>query len=35
MKEKEVKIIRDIIMNIDDNRSEGGSEEGKKEEIKK
>ena len=35
MKEKEAKIIRDIMMNIDDDSSEGGSEEGRKEEMKK
>ena len=35
MKEKEVKIRKDIMMNIDDNSSESGSEEGRKEEMKK
>ena len=35
MKEKEVKIIRDIMINIDDGSSESGSEEGRKEKMKK
>ena len=35
MKEKEAKIIRYIMMNIDDGSSESGSEEGRKEEMKK